>query len=119
MLLISFFFEFYPDIIRAGKLYYLNSPLYIIRSTKTTEYAFTEEEMQKRITKELPKNTTYSRMKGLGELTPKTLGEFAFGSNQKLVQLKMEDEEEVNRKLEIYLGQDGSQRGDLVKGYNN
>lgn len=114
LLLISFFFEFYPKIIEQGKLYFLESPLYIIRTAKGSEYIFTEGEMKRKLELGLPKNATYSRNKGLGELPPKILGEIAFGETRRLKQFKIKNREEVKKKLENYLGQNSSERRKLM-----
>src|SRR5690554_5195710 len=85
LLLITFFFQFYPQLIREGKIYTVQTPLYIIKTNNKTEYLFTEKEMSAR-QKTLPKNATISRLKGLGELNPKVLAEFSFSDKRNLYQ---------------------------------
>lgn len=113
LLLLSFFFQFYPQLIRDGRIYIVETPLYIIKKGKETQYVFTETEMAK-VIPTLPKNAIYTRMKGLGELDPKILAEFAFSENRKLKQYKMADEAMVNQLLQNFMGVDGEQRREFV-----
>jgi DNA gyrase subunit B len=113
LLLLSFFFQFYPQLIRDGRIYIVETPLYIIKKGKETQYVFTETEMAK-VIPTLPKNAIYTRMKGLGELDPKILAEFAFSENRKLKQYKMADEAMVNQLLQNFMGVDGEERREFV-----
>lgn len=113
LLLITFFFQFYPQLIREGKIYTVQTPLYIIKTNNKTEYLFTEKEMSAR-QKTLPKNATISRLKGLGELNPKVLAEFSFSDKRNLYQYTMEDEAMVRQLLENFMGVDGAERREFV-----
>lgn len=113
LLLLSFFFEFYPQLIRDGKIYSLQTPLYIIKKGKEFEYIFTETEMAK-VLPTLPKSATYARMKGLGELSPEILAKFSFSNSRELIQFTMEDEEVVAQLLENFMGVDGEERREFV-----
>ena len=113
LLLISFFFEFYPQLIRDGKIYAVETPLYIIKKGQTLQYVFTESEMEK-VLKTLPKSATYSRLKGLGELNQDVLAEFAFSPKRRLVQYRMTDEDMVEQLLENFMGVDGDERREFV-----
>lgn len=113
LLLVSFFFEFYPKLIEQGKLYFLESPLYMIETNKGRDYAFTEEEMEEK-RKKLPANAIVSRFKGLGQLDSKVLADFAFSSNRRVKQYQIKDSKSVAEQLEIYLGQSSEERRELV-----
>jgi len=113
LLLLSFFFEFYPQLIRAGKIYVMETPLYMIKKGKQVQYAFTETEMAT-IKKELPKTATYSRLKGLGEVDAKVLAGFAFSPQRMLKQYIMSDEDLVANLLENFMGVDGEERREFV-----
>jgi len=114
LLLINFFFQFYPEIIRQGKLYSIKTPLYIITDKKgKREYIFTHEEMDKK-RKQIPQTSNVSYAKGLGELEPEILGELAFGKNRKLIQFQAEDEEALESLLDKFMGEDAAERREYV-----
>ena len=113
LLLLTFFYTYYPQLIQEGKIYEINTPLYSIKRNNKTEYVFSETEMAK-IKPTLPKTAIYSRFKGLGELDPKTLAEFAFSNKRQLKQFTMGDEDEVKSLLENFMGVDGQERREFV-----
>lgn len=112
LLLLTFFNEFYPQLVREGKIYTIQTPLYMIKSGSNLIYKFTESEMEKYQTK---KTDIISRIKGLGELDPRLLGEFAFGPKRILKQLFPEDEAKLAELLEQVMGQDSSFRKELIE----
>ena len=69
LLLITFFLQFFPDLIKKGHVYILQTPLFRVRNKKKTIYCYTEEERQKAIV-ELSPNPEITRFKGLGEISP-------------------------------------------------
>lgn len=113
LLLLTFFYTYYPQLIQEGKIYEINTPLYSIKRNNKTEYVFSETEMAK-IKPTLPKTAIYSRFKGLGELDPKTLAEFAFSNKRQLKQFTMGDEDEVKSLLDNFMGIDGQERREFV-----
>ena len=113
LLLLSFYFAFYPQLIRDGKIYSVETPLYIIKQGKKIQYVFTETEMTK-LLPTLPKSATYSRMKGLGEVSPTELAKFTFSTERRLLQYTMDDEEMVEQLFENFMGIDGAERREFV-----
>lgn len=114
LLLLTFFYEFYPQLIRDGKIYTILTPLYNIKNGQKVEYVFTEKEMEEK-RKSISKSSLVSRNKGLGEIEPEILSEFTFSKNRKLVQLKMDDEETVANLLESFMGVDAADRREFVE----
>jgi DNA gyrase subunit B len=113
LLLLTFFYTYYPQLIREGKIYTIETPLYSIKRNNRTEYVFTQAEMDK-IKPNLPKTAVYSRFKGLGEVNPEVLAQFTFSNSRVLKQYKMEDEEMVQQLLENFMGEDGAERREFV-----
>ena len=113
-LLITFFFEFYPQLIREQKIYTIKTPLYSIKTGNKIEYVFSEKEMKEK-RKTISSNSIISRNKGLGELEPEILAEFAFSKQREIVCLAMEDEKETEKLLESFMGVDASERRDFVQ----
>ena len=75
LLMMTFFLQFFPDLVRNGHLYILETPLFRVRNKKETIYCYTDEERQKAITKLSPK-PEITRFKGLGEISPEEFGKF-------------------------------------------
>src|SRR5690625_5958634 len=69
LLLITFFLQFFPELVREGHLYILQTPLFRVRNKKETRYCYSEEERIRAIN-ELGKNPEITRFKGLGEISP-------------------------------------------------
>lgn len=113
LLLLTFFYEFYPQLIRDGKLYTIQTPLYVIKNGTKVEYCFSEKEMEEK-RKKLSSKAIISRNKGLGEIEPELLAEFALSDKRKLVQFQMEDEERVSELLEQFMGTDAEYRREFV-----
>jgi topoisomerase IV subunit B len=75
LLMMTFFLQFFPDLVRNGHLYILETPLFRVRNKKETIYCYTDEERQNAITKLSPK-PEITRFKGLGEISPEEFGKF-------------------------------------------
>ena len=75
LLMMTFFLQFFPDLVRNGHLYILETPLFRVRNKKETIYCYTDEERQKAIAKLSPK-PEITRFKGLGEISPEEFGKF-------------------------------------------
>ena len=114
LLLLTFFFTYYPQWIEQGKIYTVDTPLYTIKyANNKIQHVFSEDEMAK-IKPTLPKTATYFRAKGIGELDPKVLGEFAFSSKRVLKQFRIEDYDMVQQLLNNFMGVDGEERREFV-----
>ena len=85
LLLITFFLQFFPDLIKKGHVYILQTPLFRVRNKKKTLYCYTEEERQKAIA-ELGPNPEITRFKGLGEISPDEFRHF-IGKDMRLEQV--------------------------------
>ena len=87
LLLITFFLQFFPDLIKKGHVYILQTPLFRVRNKKKTIYCYTEEERQKAIA-ELSPNPEITRFKGLGEISPDEFRHF-IGKDMRLEQVTL------------------------------
>lgn len=114
LLLLTFFYEFYPQLIKEGKLYTIQTPLYVIKNGKNIKYIFSEKEMNFE-RQGLTSKDIVSRNKGLGEIEPELLAEFALSDKRKLVQFEMQDEEKVAELLEQFMGLDTEYRKEFVE----
>ena len=111
LLLITFFLQFFPDLIKKNHVFILQTPLFRVRNKQKTIYCYSEEEKQKAI-KELSKNPEITRFKGLGEISPEEFKNF-IGKNMRLdpVKLKKEDVREI---LEFYMGKNTANRRNFI-----
>ena len=114
-LLITFFFEFYPQLIEEGKLYTIKTPLYTIKNGNKIEYVFSESEMENK-RKSLGKSCTVSRNKGLGELQPEILSDLAFGKSREIIPLNYNNYDLVEELIEQLMGKNAAQRKEIVEG---
>jgi DNA gyrase subunit B len=107
-LILTFFYRFYPELIRAGKIYWGKTPLFKVKVGKDLYYAYTEEEL-----KSLPKGEV-TRAKGIGELNRIDFKNTIFSENQQLVQFTMENAEEATYYFNMLLGEDLEERRDYI-----
>ncbi len=116
VLLINFFYNFYPALLREGKIYMVETPLYIFKNNTESFYAFTETEKNDLVKKgKVNSKTVISRVKGLGELDADTMKVFGVDKKtRRLHQLTMDNIEETGDLLTLYLGADGEGRRELV-----
>ena len=101
LLLITFFLQFFPDLIKKGHVYILQTPLFRVRNKKKTLYCYTEEERQKAIA-ELGPNPEITRFKGLGEISPDEFRHF-IGKDMRLEQVSLRKTDLVKELLEFYI----------------
>ena len=108
LLLLTFFLQFYPDLVKAGHLYILQTPLFRVRNKKETIYCYNDEERIQAIRK-LKSNPEITRFKGLGEISP---GEFKYfiGSNMRLDPVILRRESSVAETLSFYMGKNTPDR---------
>ena len=112
LLLLTFFLQFFPDVIRKGHLYVLQTPLFRVRNKKETIYCYSEEERQKAIAK-LGKNPEITRFKGLGEISPDEFRGF-IGDNIRLDKVRLSKEDTIHEMLEFYMGTNTPDRRDFI-----
>jgi topoisomerase-4 subunit B len=114
LLLMTFFLQFFPDLVKNGHVYVLDTPLFRVRNKQETIYCYSEEEKQKAMTK-IGKNAEITRFKGLGEISPDEFGNF-IGESIRLEPLVLDDKTSVAKLLEYYMGKNTPQRQDFIIG---
>lgn len=112
LLLITFFLQFFPDLIKKGHVHILQTPLFRVRNKKETRYCYTEEERLKAI-RELGPNPEITRFKGLGEISPEEFRHF-IGKDIRLDQVLLRKEDLVKGLLEFYMGKNTMERQNFI-----
>lgn len=112
LLLISFFLQFFPDVVKAGHLYILQTPLFRVRNKKETIYCYDETAKQKAIDK-LGKNAEITRFKGLGEISPDEFRQF-IGKDIRLEPVIINKESPIDKLLEFYMGKNTPDRQEFI-----
>ena len=112
LLIITFFLQFFPDLIKKGHVYILQTPLFRVRNKKKTSYCYTEEERVKAI-EELGPNPEITRFKGLGEISPDEFKHF-IGKDIRLDPVTMKKEDLVKDMLEFYMGKNTMERQNFI-----
>ena len=112
LLLITFFLQFFPDLIKQKHVYILQTPLFRVRNKQKTIYCYSEEEKQKAIN-ELGKNPEITRFKGLGEISPDEF-RFFIGKGIRLDLVSMKKEDLVKDMLEFYMGKNTMERQNFI-----
>ncbi|WP_300852310.1 DNA topoisomerase IV subunit B [uncultured Bacteroides sp.] len=112
LLLITFFLQFFPDLIKKGHVYILQTPLFRVRNKKKTIYCYTEEERVKAI-EELGPNPEITRFKGLGEISPDEFRHF-IGKDMRLEQVTLRKTDLVKELLEFYMGKNTMERQNFI-----
>lgn len=108
LLMITFFLQFFPEIVRAGHLYILQSPLYRVRNKKETFYCYSDEERQ-RAEHRCGKNPEKTRFKGLGEISPDEFKHF-IGPKMRLEPVMMPEHKSIKELLTFYMGKNTPDR---------
>ncbi|MCT6869251.1 DNA topoisomerase IV subunit B [Apibacter sp.] len=112
LLMITFFLQFFPDLIKNGHLYILQTPLFRVRNKKETRYCYTEEERLKAID-ELGKNPEITRFKGLGEISPDEFKNF-IGKDIKLEPVMLSKNTSIEELLDFYMGKNTQTRQEFI-----
>ena len=112
LLLLTFFMQFFPDLIRNNHVKILETPLFRVRNKQKTIYCYSEEEKQAAI-KVIGTKAEITRFKGLGEISPEEFGEF-INENIKLSPVIIADDKEMSGLLEYYMGKNTPQRQDFI-----
>ncbi len=112
LLLLTFFLQFYPDLVKTGHLYILQTPLFRVRNKKETIYCYSEEERIKAIQK-LGKNPEITRFKGLGEISPDEFRNF-IGSSIRLDPVLLKREMQIQEILSFYMGKNTPDRQNFI-----
>ncbi len=112
LLIMTFFLQFFPDLVKNGHLFILETPLFRVRNKKETIYCYSEEEKQKAINK-LGSNPEITRFKGLGEISPEEFGEF-IGEDMRLEPVLLSSESSISKILSYYMGKNTPDRQGFI-----
>ena len=102
MLVLTFIMKYYPELIRRGHVYILQTPLFRVHNKKERRYCYSQEERDKAV-KELKTGVEITRFKGLGEISSDEFVDF-IGENMRLDTVKLSDEESISTIMEFYMG---------------
>ncbi|MCG8233132.1 DNA topoisomerase IV subunit B [Tenacibaculum finnmarkense] len=112
LLLITFFLQFFPEVIKEGHLYILETPLFRVRNKKDTHYCYSEEEKRAAI-KKLRGKPEITRFKGLGEISPDEFVHF-IGDDIRLDPIMLDKEMSIESMLEFYMGKNTPTRQKFI-----
>jgi topoisomerase-4 subunit B len=112
LLLLTFFLQFFPDLVRKGHVYILQTPLFRVRNKKETRYCYSHDEKTKAISA-LGPNPEITRFKGLGEISPDEFQHF-IGKDMRLEPVRMKKNDSVNGFLEFFMGKNTPDRQDFI-----
>jgi len=112
LLLLTFFLQFFPELVKKGHVYILQTPLFRVRNKKETRYCYTPEEKMKAM-KDLGPDPEITRFKGLGEISPEEFSHF-IGKDMRLEPVRMKKNDAVNGYLEFYMGKNTQARQDFI-----
>lgn len=112
LLLLTFFLQFFPELIREGHVFILQTPLFRVRNKKETRYCYTEEEREQAM-KDLGKNPEITRFKGLGEISPDEF-KFMIGKDIRLDPVQMEEGRGLKDMLTFYMGKNTPDRQGFI-----
>ena len=112
LLIITFFLQFFPELIKRGHLYILQTPLFRVRNKKETIYCYSENEKIDAIQK-LKSNPEITRFKGLGEISPDEFGHF-IGDNIKLDPVMLDEDKSSEELLSFYMGKNTPDRQSFI-----
>jgi topoisomerase IV subunit B len=112
LLLITFFLQFFPELIKEGHLYILDTPLFRVRDKKQTFYCYSEEERRGAI-KKLKGKPEITRFKGLGEISPDEFVHF-IGNDIRLDPVMLDKETSIDKLLEFYMGKNTPDRQKFI-----
>jgi topoisomerase-4 subunit B len=112
LLLITFFLQFFPELIKEGHLYILETPLFRVRNKKQTFYCYSQEEKQEAIAK-LRGKPEITRFKGLGEISPNEFVHF-IGDDIRLDPVMLDKEMSIEKMLEFYMGKNTPDRQKFI-----
>jgi topoisomerase-4 subunit B len=112
LLLMTFFLQFFPDLVRDGHVFILETPLFRVRTKQETIYCYSEQEKQQAMRK-LGAKSEITRFKGLGEISPEEFGRF-IGSDMRLQPVFLEQHTHIQHLLEYYMGKNTQERQEFI-----
>jgi topoisomerase-4 subunit B len=111
-LLLTFFLSYFEELVTAGRIHILETPLFRVRNKKETIYCYTEKERNE-ASNTLGSNSEITRFKGLGEISPKEFGQF-IGQDMRLEQVSVNTLKGVPQVLNFYMGKNTPERRDYI-----
>ena len=112
LLLLTFFLQFFPDLVKNGHLYILETPLFRVRNKQQTFYCYSDEERQKAI-KKLGGKPEITRFKGLGEISPQEFGAF-INEDMRVEPVILSTDTHIQKLLEYYMGKNTQTRQEFI-----
>ncbi len=112
LLLLTFFLQFFPDLVKNGHVYILKTPLFRVRNKQETIYCYDENEKQQAV-KKLGSKPEITRFKGLGEISPEEFAKF-IGSEIKLDSVIVETGDHIQKLLEYFMGKNSPERQEFI-----
>ncbi|MEG1938425.1 MAG: type IIA DNA topoisomerase subunit B, partial [Akkermansia sp.] len=111
-LLLTFFIQFFPELLREGHLYILQTPLFRVRNKQKTFYCYSDAEREAAVAA-CGKNPEITRFKGLGEISPDEFHGF-IGENIRLDKVRLEDNHKIKDMLTFYMGKNTPDRQEYI-----
>jgi len=112
LLIMTFFLQFFPDLVKLGKVYVLETPLFRVRDKKETIYCYNEAEKNAAI-KKLSGKPEVTRFKGLGEISPDEFAQF-IGPDMRKSPMRLEQGDHIHQLLEYYMGKNTAERQEFI-----
>ena len=112
LLLLTFFLQFFPELVRRGHVFILQTPLFRVRNKQKTIYCYSDEERQNAI-KKLGANPEITRFKGLGEISPDEFKHF-IGKDMRLEPVSLNKEDLINQLLPFFMGKNTPERQEFI-----
>lgn len=112
LLLMTFFLQFFPDLVKHEKVYILETPLFRVRNKQDTIYCFDENEKQAAV-KKLGAKPEITRFKGLGEISPDEFAQF-IGPDMRKQLMRLEQGDHIQQLLEYYMGKNTMERQEFI-----
>lgn len=112
LLIMTFFLQFFPDLVKNNHIYILETPLFRVRNKQQTIYCYSENEKQKAVQK-LGSKPEITRFKGLGEISPDEFGQF-IGEEMRLQPVIIEHGDHIQHLLEYYMGKNSQERQEFI-----
>ena len=112
LLMMTFFLQFFPDLVKRGHVYILETPLFRVRNKQETIYCYDETEKQAAV-KKLGSKPEITRFKGLGEISPEEFGRF-IGQDIRLQPVILEQGDHIQNLLEYYMGKNTMERQEFI-----
>ncbi|MBA2746601.1 MAG: type IIA DNA topoisomerase subunit B [Flavisolibacter sp.] len=112
LLIMTFFLQFFPDLVKNNHVYILETPLFRVRNKQETIYCYSEQEKQAAV-KKLGNKPEITRFKGLGEISPDEFGRF-IGDEMRLQPVILEHGDHIQHLLEYYMGKNTQERQEFI-----